>query len=84
MQTQVTLQLRKNVCKNFTTFVTMRSNSLLHFLVVITLLILRSENPPDTSYSAYVATSTESYGVKIDGLLHTTKFIVDSENVSEK
>ena len=36
-----------------------------------------------TSHSAYVATSTESHGVKIDGFL-ISKFYVDSENVSKK
>ena len=36
----------------------------------------------DISHSAYVATETELYGAKIDGLLlGTTKFFVDSENV---
>ena len=38
--------------------------------------------PRLTSHSAYVATSTESHGVKIDGLLSPN--FVDSENVSEK
>ena len=37
-----------------------------------------------TSHSAYVATETELVVAKIDGLLITTKFFVDSENVSEK
>ena len=36
-----------------------------------------------TSHSTYVATSTKSYGVDIDGLL-PPNFFVDSENVSEK
>ena len=53
-------------------------------LLILKLYLGRWTHSYSTSHSAYVAMSTESNAVKIDGLLCTTNFFVDSENVSEK
>ena len=61
----VAFWLMQRVIEGFKILVVERDPQVLTFVICTVLLL-----PKGTSHSAYVATSTETSGVKIDGFLH--------------